>query len=610
MAKEDKFEYMASGFYGLNELIGLATPKKCIDWARTRDVKDIEEFIIGYKFFLETVLRSLVDRITDSPIINLTEDYTYYRARHRGILLSKIPNSCEKIILKKNFYDLIKAIRRAKSMESLEEAYSDIYSKIYRPISSLMGKESNLNNNKFSKNEIRKVSMAYWTLIYFNQIQHSLPQGYYVSVYPDSLNPDIWKRSLFGYALTLEFIWSKILGEDYKKYGLNKMHKSTKWKREFVFGDMDEEDKALNLDSFFRIINDKIINPLEKKYDFNFPSSDILYFNGEIDKSYFNDVLTSPKGPNLSFEEEFEHLTFWYNFEVLGSRSEIFSGVPTFLNLLEGVVERKLRLGAEEKSHVIRFAHPDKQVNGNDYSYGVLVQSYGTIGSDWSGWIILYDCCGDYSGFSGQQYAHAESLIKNYEELGLLEVSEMKIPKDKFQKYLSKRLARRDITSERFTLMDTLNELGDSRGKLFELFSYYYLSKLKTYSKVDWQIPTSKGDIDLIAENEDTKKIFECKLNPFNHNIQEEVKKIQEKAKEVGASEIEFWFWYEPFPTQKEYLTKEKIEYRVLSSEIANDANFNKNLDDIKRILGSTDYSEENPIDFDRLRKSYIKSKD
>jgi len=596
MAEEkSKFEFGASSIYGINEIIKMASPLNFNKWMEKTQKISQEDFNEGYKLFLETALRSMVDAIANHPLIRMEEDYVYFRARHSGIMLSKLPNTCNKIVFLKNFYLLVRKLRKTEKFGEIIELYKEIELVLLDPISEMINKESNLNKNKLSKEEVSKISMMYWTLIYFNQITNGIPEGYFVSCFPNYIRPKTYKEGLSGYSFVLEFIWYNLLGEEYKKYDLSNMHKVKSW--DYRYEDLMEEQagnkkEVLVLNKYFGIINDKIIHPLEKKYNFNIFASDVLYFDKKISPSYFKLLLKNVPEPKLSPEEKFEHLVFWYRTEVLNSRSAIFNGVATFMPLLIGIVERKQIYGIEEKSYVARFKHPDKFVNGNDFSYGLLIQSYGTFLSDFSGWIIFDDCCGDYSNFSGTEYAYAERIIKKYEELGLIEVRELEISRKDFKKYLSERVTKRNITQDTKRLKELQDLLGDAKGVLFELFSHYYTSKHLEFTELDWKIGGPNGDIDLEIINNKEKIFVECKLDPATVNIENEIKKLKKKVRgdQTGKNAMyEFWFWHPPTPPQNKVLINNKIKYRIISYDLEKNPDFNKDMAMIKNLFKKLD---------------------
>lgn len=64
---------------------------------------------------------------------------------------------------------------------------------------------------------------------------------------------------------------------------------------------------------------------------------------------------------------------------------------------------------------VSRFKHPVTGVPGCDYSYGIRNQAFGSFGfTDYSGWLIFFDCATDYSGFGASLHGQAEVFIEKF----------------------------------------------------------------------------------------------------------------------------------------------------------------------------------------------------
>jgi len=153
----------------------------------------------------------------------------------------------------------------------------------------------------------------------------------------------------------------------------------------------------------------------------NFGFSKFFRIKKEISKDVIGNFLKYDKKIQLNEKEKLDYKLLWYQIEFLdSSKSHIFNGVPTFIQMLIGSAEAKRIFGIDEKAYVCKFTHPDKSVNGNDFSYGVLIEAFGSTEIS------------DYSGFSGSEHMMAEKIIELYKKKGLIEVREMTIDKQKF----------------------------------------------------------------------------------------------------------------------------------------------------------------------------------
>jgi len=120
-------------------------------------------------------------------------------------------------------------------------------------------------------------------------------------------------------------------------------------------------------------------------------------------------------------------------------KNAIFNGVPAFVSTLIGSVELSRTFQSEEKVLVLRFKHPEWDSEYR-YSYGILIPSFGSTGiTDYSGWLVFFDCATDFSGFGGSLHQDAETFIGRYLERGEIEVKEEVADIEMFKRYLAEK---------------------------------------------------------------------------------------------------------------------------------------------------------------------------
>lgn len=590
-------------FGTLNSIKIISDVDKFKGWLKKEHrVNKFDDIFDGYKFFIESAIRTFLYTMTDDLSFKIKEDYTFFRSRHVGIYLNKIPNTCEKTVLIKNINKRLRLLKKAKNFEEIKHALGEFRKDILKPFNKIFEDNVAVSPDlNISKEKSLKYVTMFYTYIFLNDTSRYLPKGYWLPTLLDSrVDQEKHKKSFKGYKYSLQFVWFSLLGKRYHSSIVKNLHKAKKWTMEedFII-DLDTEPKVPkrrdDLHHYFLKIGDKIIRPIERKHKINFGFKKILYIKKKVTKDTFKNLLQPVKDPQLSEKERLDHLLFWYNLEFLdSSKSYIFSGIPTFISLLIGVVELKRKYGLKDKTYVCKFRHPDKSVKGNDYSYGILVQSFGSFGSDFSGWILFYDCCGDYSGFSGQEHAQAEMFIKQYKKLGLIKVREMEINKKKLKEYIADKIIERkrktvfeelDKETERRFKIDFLSE---SRGLVLELITYYVLSK-KNYDFVDWNIKINQEQLDIILETNEDFILVECKCNPNNMNLEDEMKRLKRKLFNYDTNKnkiCEFWFWERPSQETVEKLNESGIEHEVFSELIRRDPLWtNKKLDKLKFIF-------------------------
>ena len=465
----------------------------------------------GHMFFIKTISRGLLERLSESWSINIEDNYTFTRALNRGVPLEKIKNSSKKIVFIKNLYRQLRELWKSKDYNDLNINMQRIQRSVLNSIDSILNCNVKLSKDYENFGEetvVRRLAILY-ALIFLNDIRHGRPLGYFFSLSTKRISDQYLARVFFGYKTTLAFLWKQLLNEE--KVETSKLLKSVinakGWK---------------DLDETFEIARE-IVASIEKDFQLTFGFEAYFDITNPIKTDIWNKRLfVKPTEPSLSKNEELQQELFWYPIQAL-SGLLIFNGVATFSSLLIGAVYLDQVLRKEEKTYVVRFVHPVGE-NKHDYSYAILIEAFGTI-ADYSGWLVFYDCCGDYSGFSGSEYRFAEEIIKRYspnlEIINLIidkrdlseylrvfsanltdtyEHSEIKIPPNgetEKNKKVLETLSTSSIISHMRRQIETL------RGYMLELLAYYFLNSEKSLLK--WRYRNKKliGDdeIDIVARD-------------------------------------------------------------------------------------------------------------
>jgi len=590
--KDDNISEVDDVFGTLNIIRIVSNVEKFKDWLRKEhEIENFEDIFDGYKFFLESAVRTFLHTIIYNYTLNIEEDFVFYRARFVGIHLSKIPNTCEKTILIKNINDHLKLIKKSKNFEELKsaiinfESILNVFWKIYN--------ENVAVNQKINidKGIALKYLTMFYTYIFLNDTSRFIPHGYWISLLDNKINPEQHKKNLNGYKYALQFTWSVLLDKKYYSTSIVNLHKVNDWNVEddFIFDlqnhKKEKTTKREDLDSYFGKIQREVIEPIEKELKINFGFTKILYLKKKISKEIFKDLLKAPKEPQLNEKEKLDFNLLWYQIEFLdSSKSHIFNGVPAFISLLVGAAELKNRFSEKEKAYICKFIHPNKSVNGNDFSYGVLIEAFGSFGIS------------DYSGFAGSEHAMAEMFINEYKKRRMIEVREMTIDKNKLKEYIADKITSSKkeeilkILEEESKLRQERNIVSEAKGLALELITYYTLSKKKIYDLVDWNIKINKDQLDVILETKDDFILIECKVNPNNVDINKEINNLKTKLNNYNTNKnkkCEFWLWHRPSPETINKLKKEKIDFTVVSELIKEDPLWkSKKTDKLNTIFG------------------------
>ena len=573
----------------------------------THGKKPTLQIFYGYRFFTETLIRTLFNSIIYSSELPIDEDIVLLRATFVGIELGKLPNTCEKTIFLKNLNNYRRKIKNAANWKELQETMNSFQNDFVSIFEKIFEKNIRVSQKfQIGKQEALKYATMFHIYVYLNDTSRFIPHGYFVSILKNGLKENYRAKNFEGYKYALQFIWYQLLGEkDYNKSSIRNLHRSTDWSKEiYIFSDdgeikdfselewgtsnenMQTPVERNDLDSYFSKIKDEIITPLEERLEMTFGFSKFFRMEKKISKKTIEKFLKYEKKVHLNEKERLDYQLLWYQIEFLdSSKSHIFNGVPTFIQLLIGTAESKKIFGINEKAYICKFTHPNSSVNGNDFSYGVLIEAFGSAGiSDYSGWFLFYDCCGDYSGFSGSEHMMAEKIIELYKKKGLIEVREMTIDKQKLKEYIADKIVldkRKEVLKELDKISKKRfekNIVNEAKGLVLELLSYYTLANRDSYKNVDWNVKKDGDDLDVTYETEEEFVLVECKTDPNTINLSEhDISKLKRG---------EFWFWERPTPNNAKILKSKKIKYVVFSELIDENPIWkDKNKDKIKFIF-------------------------
>lgn len=625
MKKSEIFETIGKSpdeiyaFYNVIKI--LEDTRKFRKWLKDyHKIKSDKSTFEGYKFISMVAIRRLIDAISDDSSLNIGEDFTLFRAKFVGIPLEDIPNTCDKVVVLKNIWKYTKSVRKSKTWGELEKGIKEFDKKVLSYLRKILEDHVVISKkiSGKSKDEVLRIISMFYTYIFLVDTKGGIPKGHYVPILKENLSQKYIQTIFEGYKFALQFLWYNLLKEEFERSCVKKFHEAENFaKKESI---RPSKVKEKSIDDFFFNIREDIIKPIEKELGITFVFDRLLLIENKINKGSLGNLLSKkPKDPEYltkwdkeSLKKRLDYYLFWYpNVEILDTQgSTIFNGVPAFISTFIGSVEVKRKFGIKDKVYTIRFKHPAPSVKGNDYSYGVLIEAAGLSGlADYSGWIIFYDCCGDYSGFAGSEHALAEAFLKKYEREGLIEIREFEIDKKQFREFLADKI----VSDERVEFIKRLkletlrkeikDRFGESKGMLLELLFYYALSK-EAFEKIEWRYKKADIELDVIAKKKNEIWFVECK-NPLE--IREELlkKKVgnllknSEFKKEWGITKniktrLIYCFWDEPIPSTRKFLDGLQIEILVLKNEIKElNAFKNKDLSKLNFIFSALESVDE-----------------
>jgi hypothetical protein len=535
-----------SQVFALNHIFHLVNYKEFEDYLSKNKIKMTSDLFEGYLFFIKTISRGLLDIVSLSPSFHIESNLTFERAMNRGIPLEKIKNNCQKVVFLKNIYAQLQIVWKSTDSKTLEANMANIQNNVLKTIDHILQNNVELSETytKFGTDKvIRRLAINY-ALVYLNDTRHhGTPLGYFFSLSSKRFIEEQYASKVFnGYKLTLCFLWQKLLSEEDIQSSelIDEIANAKNW---------DELDETFET---ARILEAE----LEKEFRLVFGFEKYFKVVKPINASLWNkNLFEKVPEPMLSKEQDLQQELLWYPVQAMSGMT--FNGVSAFARLLIGDVWLKRALDNPDKTIIARFVHPLEHgtAEKHDYSYAIVVDAFATL-ADYSGWLVFYDCCGDYSGFAGGEHQFAEMIIKQYlphlevknvtiskkEFLEYLEAysgnfsddyetTSMKIPVDgevKKQKELLKSLSLTSTVKHQQTIIEAF------KGYLLELLAYYYMAEKPI---IRWRYRNQKllGDdeIDVIARDSNKTLFLVSCMSTYEGA---KIEKLNAQSKLIEAS--------------------------------------------------------------------------
>lgn len=603
--KEDDSKWLLWGVYPMFKLFQITGNVVQFEkWLAKEHGKKLDKQMLhGYKFFFETAFSQVLWSLDTNESLGIKHDFLLTSSTKESFFLGKLPNSCPKTIFLKNIYHHFNPITKSSNQKELASNLKHFRNEVILPFEYLFRKWFKPKRSKrLSAQQIEQFLLIEKVYLLFNHINNNGPYGYHGTLMKRYWIPEDKLEACFeGYKYAVQFTWWKILGERwYRKTVLKDLHTTTEW-RGFVYNEQpgpdDEGDlawifnrtfdpaKQTSFDAFTYRIRDEFAWRLEEKYKISITSMEDWFTIRKmlVPHGHFKMLLLekNAREEERTMKEELDMILYWYSAEIM--HTEMHNAIATFVTLLRGSIHN-LTVKDKEimKALVCKFVHPREHPDGgNDYSYGVLIDTKAASGHYGSDWLIFYDCTGDYSGSAGAEYARTEKIIGQFVKQGKLEVREKKVNHDEFRKYISlyARESSRKLGKENIESQDELQQkleesaevkqlnilVSDAQGLLLELLSYHSVTKnpdFLRFNDIKWNYDVPAGQIDIILQNETEAHIVECKLSPRTLDLRFEIEKLRRKITETGKiGDFEFWFWNIPNETEKKIMIEERVKY-------------------------------------------------
>ncbi|WMW26350.1 hypothetical protein RE474_06465 [Methanolobus sediminis] len=547
------------------------------EWMNTYHHLEVDDDIfVGYKFFMSVCIRGIINSVIYEDSLGLDEDFTFFRARFVGVDLEDIPNTCEKTIFIKSIWPISRQIKKAKNWEELHKSTEPINELIF-----LFDKffEENISETEpLDKFECLKIVTIIYTHIFLNDTSEGIPHIYrLIPILKTDVKEQYMSKAYLGYVYTLQYLWFILLGEQiFKETSLKELHEAhilyskdvaEEFKLPFELSELEsvvqnqdiiDEDslhfetlkKWFALDRFFGKINEEIVSPIKEELKIDLIFHPLLSVKPDYDKKLFEKILLKDKLSDPTYLKDYDNdkLTekrlnyrfFWYDVNVLDSQEfTLFNGLPSFISTLLGTIESSKIFAQGDIVSVLKFKHPVEGAKIYDYSYAILIHASSGMGiSDYSGWLVFYDCASD-SGSSELLFLQAEDLINTFVEGSKIELQTEIVDKEEFKKYLLKK----DVSSssDELSLSEVKTKVdiftADAKGKLFEyafcnwLFEHH--SIINSLIKFDVQV--NNEQIDAYEEFEDRIELYECKVQLHTEKLDDIINQVQRKVKALPS---------------------------------------------------------------------------
>lgn len=355
----------------------------------------------GYAFCVECCIIEFIGSIASDDKLRFKTHFSLDFALGEGIYIEKLPLSCEKVIALRNIYNFVRPIKKAKNFKELGSALETFNKEVLAVFQVLYDDFFyTAKPSKYSKETVLKAHMVHELETNYLQIGGFGPYAHNVSIITNSFTSKGRLKIVFaGYKYAVQYLWYKLLGDDFHRTSLVNLHLADSWNTYIYLNSQNEDehpllrdrkfdlDKQTSLDSYFWRVNYEVYPLIQNQLHVDPMSAHILWrfrskaydknklFGRFLDKTKLKDPFDT-----LSWEDKILTKLLWEQFEfVEGRATGMHVGVATFNLMLAGSVEL-LKQDRERKKKVLvaKFIHPhDDNAEKRDYSYGIRLLPWG-----------------------------------------------------------------------------------------------------------------------------------------------------------------------------------------------------------------------------------------
>jgi hypothetical protein len=609
------FDGPASSYYILQKA---ADVDEFLNWLQDyHHISTTGKLLSGYKFLLGSILKVFLNEIYTKTALNLSADEALFRAQFKGVPLSETPNTCEKTILLKRIWTHGKLLSKEKTWSGVRETTRKMTTDL--DVFRQLVEKHCRTTVPFDKKYVIQAIACDQIFTFLNDTSHDIPLAELTFPSTEHTSTEKYHREAFpGYVYGLQYLWYSILGG--KEFGQTcvrdlhlaldeeeaKKHPKPKSKYEEMLengeklgfpelkkveesdlGDVKDFIKAVKrdgsapsemwaaLERFYRPIQEEIVIPREAKLNVALGISHLLVLE-EYTKDLLKDLLDSgrvtqpdylTKNDDNSIKKRLYSQMLWYDVNVLEGLS-VFNGVPAFASTFLGSVELERFFRKDEPVKAIIFKHPAGMENQFNYSFGVFIRANTSMGiSDYSGWLIFFDCATDHSGFGRSLLGFAKTVINIAEKIGPISLNEIVVETKLFREYLKEHsvssvfdtlieetpAGTKEIGSLTAVKIEVEDFLAKTKGKLLEHVVHKWINESRKFFGTACDVWINDEQIDCTGETGDSISFFECKLNMHRDTVDETINQINRKSQALTKDDqkVESWLVvYGMIPTE------------------------------------------------------------
>lgn len=393
-------------------------------WGDENDhIQSSDDILAGYRLLSRSAFQTLgYSYLNQNDVVEIEKDYLFEKSLRELGDIDKVQSNCEAAALSRKINQHNRQIALSTTIEELQQRVDNAAEQFAKPLTKQLTDNVRVVPESLNATQASTWAAAEQCFTFLVDQRGNLPWVMYVSNY-DILLSDRSEldAGIRGYSLGLEFLW-RLFAERLQIDGslFDAMHRIDDWKqiRNEYYGKLQSE--------FFQ--------PFKEKHGVTLGDSPLRLIE-QIPQETLTPLFADDRVPVIGKEEQLKQLLLWEHAERLDQHG--LDKGALFVSIVEGIARIRQQLDTDEPVFVRRFVHPDPDVNGNNFSYAVRIDTPHLLGSNgMRGWATFVRIGTDYSGYGTSQYKRTEKRLSTLVSESLVEIEEMRIEEGRFEKLL------------------------------------------------------------------------------------------------------------------------------------------------------------------------------